>query len=152
MHNKHIIESIHQWHKLARPNPDDKAFQVQLGCHFEEIAEMIETISLKSDGWSPIEGKNCAAFLAIKELADALKNNEAIASITNRKGFIDSIADQVVTGIGAAYCAGMKPVLALERVDTSNWSKFVEDRPVFNEQGKIAKPLTYQKPNLKGCY
>lgn len=35
-----------------------------------------------------------------------------------------------------------------EEVDRSNWSKFVDGKPVFNEQGKIAKPESYSPPNL----
>ena len=63
-----------------------------------------------------------------------------------------AIADQVVTGIGAAYCAQMNAPLAIERVDISNWSKFVNGKPEFNKQGKIAKPKTYKEPDLEGCY
>ena len=36
-------------------------------------------------------------------------------------------------------------------VSRSNWSKFVDGQPQFDENGKIAKPSTYRKPDLTGC-
>ena len=38
---------------------------------------------------------------------------------------------------------------ALAEVNRSNWSKFVDGAPVFDANGKIAKPATYSKPNLE---
>jgi len=38
------VDSIEMWHKRARPNPTDKDFNVQLGCHFEEIVEMLDAL------------------------------------------------------------------------------------------------------------
>lgn len=143
------IASITEWHKRARPTPDNKAFQVQLGCHFEEIAEQLNTIIGVDRAFD--QQINTARSL-LTYLADSLKSGEQMVSIINRKEFLDAVADQVVTGIGAAYCAGMKPVEALICVDASNWSKFVDGFPVFNEQGKIAKPPTYQPVDLTGCY
>ena len=34
------IPCIKQWFTLAVPNPTDKNRTVQLGCHYEEVAEM----------------------------------------------------------------------------------------------------------------
>lgn len=150
--SKNTVDSIHEWHSRARPTPDEKAFNVQLGCHFEEIAEQLESLSFKFQGWPEILGKNSNAFSSVKMLADGLKSGRVTASILNRKEFLDSVGDQVVTGIGAAYCANMDVVEAIRRIDDSNWSKFVNGQPVFNEQGKIAKPDTYKAPNLEGLY
>lgn len=47
------IESIELWHKRARPEPTDKDFNVQLGCHLEEVVEML--------GTTPISGGTSAA-------------------------------------------------------------------------------------------
>ncbi len=149
MNIQNTIASINTWHTLARPNPDDKAFQVQLGCHFEEIAEQLETIKGNQD---EMELHLQHAFDAMHTLATYLKGGELTVTIRDRKGFVDAIADQVVTGIGVAYCAQMNAPLAIERVDISNWSKFVNGKPEFNKQGKIAKPKTYKEPDLEGCY
>lgn len=43
---------------------------------------------------------------------------------------------------------GFDMVGALKEVNASNYSKFENGKPVFNEQGKIAKGKDYFKPNL----
>ena len=143
------VASINTWHAFARPNPDDRAFQVQLGCHYEEIAEQLEQL-VSNDG--EFDHDLQQAYLAVIKVATKLKNHVATVNILNRKLFLDSVADQVVTGIGVAHCAKMDAVTGIDRVDRSNWSKFVDGKPVFNEKGKIAKPATYREPDLEGCY
>ena len=146
------IININEWHQRARRCPTDKDFNVQLGCHFEEIAEMVETLKFHVDGFPTTAGANTALLSGLKMIADRLKSGECTATIEDREGFLDAIADQVVTGIGTAYCAGMDVVEAIKRVDTSNWSKYVAGRPQFDANGKITKGPDYKKPNLEGCY
>ncbi len=141
------IESINLWHSRARPTPDAAQFNVQLGCHLEEIVEMLGTFTLTRG-----DGSMYDALEIFSWVAEGLKANEISATITDRKGFLDAIADQVVTGVGAAYCAGMNAPEAVRRVDSSNWSKFVDGQPVFDENGKIAKPATYKPVDLTGLY
>lgn len=142
-------DSIQTWHKLARPKPSTADFNVQLGCHFEEIAEMLESLKGVDDSFDMLLQNT---YSHISMVATALKKHTGTANITNRKELLDAIADQVVTGIGVAHCAYMDGDLAVKRVDISNWSKFVDGQPVFNEHGKIAKPPTYKEPDLTGCY
>lgn len=141
------IESINLWHSRARPTPDAAQFNVQLGVHLEEIVEMLGTFTLTRG-----DGIAYDALDILRCVAEGLKANEISATITDRKGFLDAIADQVVTGVGAAYCAGMNAPEAVRRVDSSNWSKFVDGQPVFDENGKIAKPATYKPVDLTGLY
>jgi hypothetical protein len=145
---------IEDWHRKARPNPTEQNFNVQLGCHFEEIAEQIETLSFTSNEDFPlIKGEDSSAYFYIKTLADMLKEGKINAIIDDRKGFLDSVGDQVVTGIGSAYCANMKATEAIRRINTSNWSKYDSDgNPIFNANGKIAKGPDYKEPDLEGCY
>ena len=141
-------EAIELWHRRARPEPTAADFNVQLGCHFEEFVEMMDCIKI-------VDASNTldAARDVMSALADWLKKGTVTAQITDRKEFLDSIADQVVTGIGAAYCAGMKGAVACERVNTSNWSKFDEDgQPIRDANGKITKGPNYQQPVLDGLY
>ena len=140
-------ESIELWHKRARPEPTDKDFSVQLGCHFEEIEEMMTTIITDDDGlWQEVRSQ-------IYVLSKLLKLGELKARVDDRKEFLDSIADQVVTGIGAAYCAGMRAADACDRVNTSNWSKFDHNgQPIRDANGKIKKGPNYQPPVLDGLY
>ena len=70
----------------------------------------------------------------------------------DREEFLDSLADQVVTAIGAGHCAGMKTAEAIERVNVSNWTKTVDGEFQRDANGKIAKPSTYVPPDLKGLY
>jgi hypothetical protein len=141
-------EAIELWHKRARPEPTAADFNVQLGCHFEEIVEMMDTIEL-----SDAPGALWEARDVMHMLADWLKKGIVSARINDRNEFLDSIADQVVTGIGAAYCAGMKAADACERVNTSNWSKFDHNgQPIRDANGKITKGPNYQPPVLDGLY
>jgi hypothetical protein len=140
-------EAIELWHKRARPEPTAADFNVQLGCHFEEIEEMMRSIDTSDhELWEEVR-------LQVLVLAKLLKINELKATINNRKEFLDSIADQVVTGIGAAYCAGMRASDACDRVNTSNWSKFDHNgQPIRDKNGKITKGPNYQPPVLDGFY
>lgn len=155
------IRSIQEWHELARPVPDQKAFNVQLGCHFEEFVEMLEAIDIKNnpdhkplvtDTYIPAKAVFAAAINSLHTLAECLKAGVLLAEIENREAFADAIGDQIVTGMGVAHCASMNGPLIVERVDHSNWTKFVDGKPVFNEQGKIAKPDTYRPVDLTGTY
>ena len=144
------INSIAQWHERARPDPTKANFNVQLGCHFEEIQEMACTL----EGVDVIMVKLLDEFDAVtSQIASRLKKGLSAVEIIDRKEFLDGVADQVVTGIGAAYCAGMKGATACERVNTSNWSKFDENgQPIRDQNGKIAKGPNYEPPVLDELY
>lgn len=155
------LNSIQKWHELSRPERTDSDFQVTLGCHFEEIVEQLEALDIKNnpaykalvtDPHTPAAAVFSVAINAMHTLAECLKSGLLTASIENREAFADAIGDQIVTGMGVAHCAAMNGSVIVERIDHSNWSKFVDGKPVFNEQGKIAKPATYQPPDLTGTY
>jgi hypothetical protein len=144
------LESIELWHKRARPHPDAAAFNIQLACHLEEIAEMFEVVSVSV-------GQDDASFplwYQLKALSDGLKAGELHATINagERQQFLDSLADQVVTAVGVGHCAGMRTAEGIERVNTSNWSKTVDGEFQRDAQGKITKPATYVPPNLEGLF
>lgn len=145
-----MTDPIEMWHHRCRPHPSEADFQVQLGCHFEEIAEMLETLSSPDEfacDW--LDAMQAVSY----KLADGLKAGRFTVDITDRKEFLDAVADQIVTGVGAAYCAGMQPTEALRRVNCSNWSKFDENlKPIKNENGKVIKGPRYQPPDLEGLY
>lgn len=143
-----VLNWVLEWHKRACPQPDDRAFHVQLGCHLEEVVEMLVPV----DGLDP---KTCLAIdnavQALDFLARGLKEGHAKLKITNREMLLDSLADQMVTGVGVGYRAGMQPVEALTEVDISNWSKFDEaGQPIFDANGKVQKGPNYKAPDLKG--
>lgn len=142
-------DQIELWHKRARPTPTADDFNVQLGCHFEEIEEMMLSVDASDDElWHDIR-------LQVLTLSRLLKGNIMKASIKpdERKEFLDSLADQVVTGIGVGHCAGMKTAEAIAAVNRSNYSKFDKNgMPIFNEQGKVTKGPDYAPPDLEGLY
>lgn len=140
-------DQIELWHKRARPNPTDADFNVQLGCHFEELEEMMRSATASdAELWEEVR-------LQVLVLSKLLKGGNMTAKVINRKEFLDSIADQVVTGIGAGHCAGMKTAEAIAAVNRSNYSKFDKNgMPLFNEQGKVMKGPDYAPPDLEGLY
>lgn len=145
------IESIELWHRRARPEPTARDFDVQLGCHLEEIVEMLDTLTLNQG--SDMPGHLTLARTALDSLATALKRGYMTAAVVDREGFLDSLADQLVTAIGAGHCAGMQTAEALRRVNASNWSKFDDDgQPIRDANGKIAKGPGYKEPDLEGLY
>ena len=139
------IDSIELWHRRARPEPTPENLNVQLGCHVEEFIEMLDAVKF-NDTWT-----NLRYELVL--LADRLKANMESAEIVDRKEFLDSLADQIVTSVGVGHCAGMKTSDAVDAVSRSNWSKFNDEGfPIFNEHGKIAKGPNYKRPVLDNLY
>lgn len=146
------VDLIKLWHERARPNPDDKAFNVQLGCHFEEIAEMVQALTFHTEGHSALPGEMTILITNLNLFAERLKSGAVVATINNRGEFLDSLADQIVTATGVGHCAKMQITEAVRRVNTSNWTKYVDGKPVFNQHGKITKPDGYVPPDLSGLY
>lgn len=142
------LTTINIWHRRARPEPTEANFNVQLGCHLEEIAEMLDTLAANPTA----ERSFIDLKIYVKGFAEGLKRGEVTMGITDRKEFLDSMADQVVTAVGVGHCANMDVPAACERVDNSNWSKFVDGQPQFNEHGKITKGPYYAPPDLEGLY
>lgn len=144
------LEHIELWHTRARPEPTEHDFNVQLGCHLEEIVEMLQTLDFECDGTT---FEATALSQAMTDLGMALKSGEVSARIINRKEFLDSLGDQVVTTMGVGYCAQMNTSKATKRIDDSNWSKFGTDGlPIKDAHGKIAKGPDYKAPDLQGLY
>ena len=143
---------INEWHRRACPKPTVRQFEVQLGCHLEEVSEMLEAFELDRD-----EHLELLIELQEKlsEVAMLLKTGEAEVrySRIDRDGLLDSLADQVVTAVGVGYRARMDVVGAIDAVDRSNWSKFdIQGQPIFDSNGKVLKGPYYQPPKLEGFY
>jgi len=130
-----MIDLINLWFKRAVPNPTDKNRAVQYGVHLEEINEMFVA-------------ENGEASYELREWSGEYKKNAQKLDIKDRKEFLDSLCDQIVTAVGVAYMNGFDIVGALQEVNRSNWSKFVNGEPVFDENGKIKKGPNYSPPDL----
>lgn len=138
-----MIHSIKEWFKAAKPKPTVKDAWVQIGCHYEEVAEMADALWDKE----VLESAENAAD-NYKDAADCFICFLEDLSESQRIQLLDAICDQIVTAVGVAYMMGMDIEGALAEVNRSNWSKFEGGVPVFNEQGKIAKGAQYTPPEL----
>jgi hypothetical protein len=141
------IESIAEWFTKAVPVPAEKNAQTQIGCHFEEVAEMLET--LKSDDPTT----NVALKVGVQAmhgLAKLVKERGQLQLRANQQeNLLDALCDQIVTAVGVAHMLKYDITGAIEEVNASNWSKFVDGTPVFDENKKIQKGSGYFKPRLK---
>ena len=133
-----------KWFELAVPKPTLKSQMVQIGCHFEEVAEMMEELGNRYES------------LEVDNLADYYKNMFAdsghFGPLSLEKGIelLDSLCDQIVTASGVGYMFGFDMKSALAEVVRSNWSKFENGKPVFDDNGKIKKGANYTPPQLGG--
>lgn len=147
-----LVANIKAWFALAVPTPTDDNRTMQLGCHYEEVAEMAERHSF----WKATHKALVAEATRMKEEAKntppgfwGLHESETEGEYLDRRiELLDSLADQIVTAVGVAHMFGLDIEGALAEVNRSNWSKFVDGRPTFDANGKIAKPATYSKPDL----
>lgn len=135
-----------KWFELAVPEPTDKNKCVQLGCHYEEFAEMLiaviggEHLLSKQVENAANVYKSC--FRGQDTLVSLEMNNLA------RNELLDSLCDQIVTALGVGYMFGFDMKSALAEVVRSNFSKFENGKPVFDDNGKIKKGANYTPPQL----
>lgn len=131
------ITSIKQWFEVFAPNPTDKNRAVQIGVHLEETGEMGTAILDRS------------LATALAEFATTYKKRLSIPiDGVARVKLVDALADQVVTAFGVAHMFNFDLLGALGEVDRSNWTKYVNGKPFFDADGKVAKPPSYEEPNL----
>lgn len=130
------IPCIKQWFNLAAPTPTDKNRAVQLGCHAEEFAEMLTALGFQHTSAN------------VELWANYMKSEFPGVMQPDRTELLDALCDQIVTAVGVAHMFGMDIEGALAEVNRSNWSKFVDGKPTFDANGKIAKSQSYSKPDL----
>lgn len=129
-----VLDGIMEWFARAVPEPTLRNQMVQAGCLFEEAAELAEAI-----------GAGCPQ---INDLADELK--QGVAKFTPEPvPMLDALCDLIVTCVGLACMMRFDLRSALEVVNASNWSKFEDGKPVFDERGKIQKGKNYRAPTLE---
>lgn len=134
------LEKTLDWFKLAVPNPTDTNKSVQIGCYLEETSEVLTAMGYHFTS-SMLSG-----------VADQFKDGTEYVDFDEKTkiAILDGLCDTIVTAVGVAHMFGMDIISAMQEVNRSNFSKFVNGKPVFNEKGKIAKPDTYSPPDLKG--
>lgn len=136
------------WFETARPEASPHTFSVQFGVHCEEFAETLDAIDPIDDGLAELFQD---ASEAIKELATALKKGTHVIQKDDllRVDLLDGLCDTIVTAVGSAHALGMDIVGAMDEINSSNFSKFEDGKPVFKDNGKIGKGIHYTPPNLE---
>lgn len=138
------IQEIIEWFKAAKPEPTEKDKSTQIGCHFEEVSEMLQALSCIREQVDDVSREFYSSDAIDKSI-----DGEVMELPENWQiELLDSLCDQIVTAVGVGYMMGFDMVGALDEVNKSNWSKFKDGVPVFDENGKIAKADGYFKPDL----
>lgn len=135
------------WFRTAVPNPTTKQVHTQLGVHFEEVGEMIKELpAVDYRTFVLLE----QASQSIKSLANHLKTSNQVLDISaiNPSMLLDALCDQLVTAIGSAHVLNLPIIEGLDEVNRSNWSKFVDGKPIFDDNMKIQKGPQYFKADL----
>lgn len=119
-------------------------FPVQLGCHLEEVVEMLVELELEDELSREVE----TAVASLTKAADALKTARVEVGTKNEVAFCDSLLDQRVTGTGLLKMMGVDVAECVARVDVANFTKFVDGKPLYKEGGKIAKGPNFWNPEF----
>lgn len=139
------LENTRQWFEIAVPNPTSKNISTQIGCHLEEVEEMLQTIYPNGSYDAELLQR---AQDAITNLANHMKRKVDAYHIDVSTDLLDALADQIVTATGVGTFLGMNVPGALAEVNRSNYSKFEDGEPVFNENKKVMKGKDYTPPDL----
>jgi DNA-binding transcriptional MerR regulator len=149
-----ILANTKIWFTRVRPEPNDQHFHSQLGCHLEEIAEMLEELETTGLDDTTMDLRAFAEN-AIHDLAEHLKAaaKEQISVVKvpaeRRAKFLDSLCDQIVTGTGVAHTLNMDIINGMQAVNLSNYSKFGDDgQPIYDENMKMTKGPSYVEADL----
>ena len=141
------LENTRQWFLKAVPNPTSKNISTQIGCHLEEVCEMLDELTPSCEDSMQVLADAQAALGKLSLLMKA--NHMAIFPANgNRLALLDSLADQIVTATGVGTFLGMNVPGALAEVNRSNYSKFEDGEPIFNENKKVMKGKDYTPPDL----
>ncbi|MCH5412637.1 nucleoside triphosphate pyrophosphohydrolase family protein [Enterococcus faecium] len=139
------LANTEAWFRKAVPNPTSKNISTQIGCHLEEVEEMLQTIYPNGSYDAELLQR---AQDAITNLANHMKRKDDAYRIDASTNLLDSLADQIVTATGVGTFLGMNVPGALAEVNRSNYSKFEDGEPVFNENKKVMKGKDYTPPDL----
>lgn len=141
------VHRILEWFRAAKAEPTIKNVLTQLGCHFEEIEEMVSALD-NADSILADELRQVSNELKSIDLDKYSAEVHTMMSKWDKVALLDSLCDQIVTAIGTAYDFGFDIEGALKEVAASNESKFEDGKPVFDENMKIIKGKNYFAPDL----
>lgn len=130
------------WFKEAKPEPTAKDTTTQLGCVFEEVAELASSLGFFDD---LVEHLNNEA-----DFFKGMNENVSKGWLKTLNGIdvLDATTDIKVTLVGFEYMMGYNGNGALQEVNASNYSKFVNGKAITDDNGKIIKGENYFEPDL----
>ena len=116
--------------------------------NFEKVGLFMRTFGQevkKNPGFSTEKINNLRIKLINEELEEfkqAIKNNDL-------KEAIDALTDILYVTYGAGHAFGVNLDKCFDEVQQSNMSKLGEnEKPIYNEDGKVMKGPNYFKPDL----
>ena len=124
------LDTINKWHQKARPSPDSKAFNVQLGCHLEEVAEMLDTLTLTHPRFGASSGQDTTVSALLFDLATALKTGDVTATATDREALDAAPAASNHEAFKLGYAKGVD--------DAERRAKARGEQPAAVEQEPVA--------------
>lgn len=141
-------ERTANWLAACGKAPSPASMSLQLGCHFEEVAELLDVVTIESPtGLTSAALQEVSAVL--KAIGINLKLGHARAIIYDREAALDALCDAEVTGNGVAYLGGFDKPGADAAVLDSNDDKLNPDgTPVIKPGGKIGKREGWAPPDL----
>lgn len=145
--DSNTLQNTFDWIKACQ-EPSEKLANIQMGVFLEEIAETIQEIQLKSDQGNDVLNRT---LININWIGNLLKEDRTHINLdeTDYIKLLDGLCDVIVTATTTAYALGFNLIGAMNEVNRANYSKFVDGKPVYNENGKIIKGPNYVRPNLE---
>jgi hypothetical protein len=139
-----------EWLEACGKTPSKANVSIQIGCDFEEQAELLAAIDLDDGHDRSINDRLRFVVHELNSLGHLIKKGLVTASIPfgRREEALDALCDREVTGNGIAYLCGYDKEGADDAVLTSNEAKLVNGRPVILVGGKIGKPEGWTPPDL----
>ena len=147
------LHAIKQWQQTARPDASEKDTSLALGIFLEEVAEVLFEFKQTTKDNEDYLVNLSETRHALNRLAFQLKRGRTAVEVDgSRENLVKELADVVVTAVGLGHVLQLNVPLACERVNQSNWSKFVDGAPVYDDDGKVIKGPGYVKADMTGCY
>lgn len=149
MNNSHanpLLDTLN-WIKKCKPSPTSADFHTQFGVFCEEIGETLSEVSTTNQETNLLVVE---AREAMERLGTHLKGNDHVIVVMqkHRKGFLDGLNGVIVTAVTTAHTQDMDIIGSANEVNRANYSKFVNGRPIFDVNGKVAKGPDYVKADL----
>ena len=145
-----MFNKIVEWFRACYPNVTPEVASIQYGCLVEEIGEtMMITPDLEYTSDFDVKVLD-VGFVSRNYKYQHSDNVTFLQELEpdERTEHLDGLVDIIWTAVTSGTAMGYDMQGALDEVVRSNYSKFENGKPVFDENGKVAKGKDYTKPDL----